>query len=105
MARIAQRGSAGHRPRRAHVQSPSRSRRRRIFLALVFGSSSRDGDRPISAPVRSADEIEAVIAGLGRDPPGGIVTGFDGYLMVNRGTVFALAARNKVPAVCPIRVF
>jgi putative ABC transport system substrate-binding protein len=34
-----------------------------------------------------------------------MVTGFDGYLMVNREAVFASAARNKVPVVCASRPF
>jgi putative ABC transport system substrate-binding protein len=71
-----------------------------------FAAAARGiGIEPISAPVRSPDEIEAVVAGLARDPPGGLVTGLDGFVFVNRGTIFASAARDKVPAVSTIRAF
>jgi putative ABC transport system substrate-binding protein len=71
-----------------------------------FAAAARQfGIEAISAQVGSAEEIEAVVAELGRDPRGGIVTGFDGFLMVNRQTIFASATRNKVPVVCASRPF
>jgi putative ABC transport system substrate-binding protein len=54
---------------------------------------------PITAPVRSDAEIEAVITGLGGQPAGGLVVMNDGFMFVHRSQIISVARRNKVPAV------
>jgi putative ABC transport system substrate-binding protein len=54
---------------------------------------------PITAPVRSDAEIEAVITTLGREPRGGVVVMPESFLLVHRAPIILLAARNNVPAV------
>jgi len=60
---------------------------------------------PMQAPVRNADEIDAIVSALGRNPPGGIVTGIDRFLFIHRATIFSSASQNKVPVVCTARAF
>jgi putative ABC transport system substrate-binding protein len=59
---------------------------------------------PIAAPVHDDGDIEKVIASLGREPGGGLVVQTDTFLVVHRATVITQAARNKVPAMYPLRI-
>jgi putative tryptophan/tyrosine transport system substrate-binding protein len=54
---------------------------------------------PITAPVHSDAEIEAVMISLGRNPRGGLVVMPSGFNSVHRATTIFLAAQNNVPAV------
>jgi putative tryptophan/tyrosine transport system substrate-binding protein len=53
----------------------------------------------VIARVHNDAEIEQVITGLGREPGGGLVVVPDGFMVVHRAAIIALAARNNVPAV------
>lgn len=59
---------------------------------------------PIAAPVHNDDDIEKVITSLGRKPGGGLIVETDSFLVVHRATVIIQAARNKVPAMYPLRI-
>jgi len=59
---------------------------------------------PIAAPVHNDGDIEKVITSLGREPGGGLVVETDTFLVVHRATVITQAARNKVPAMYPLRI-
>jgi putative ABC transport system substrate-binding protein len=63
------------------------------------------GMRPIVSPVRSIAEMEAAVAALRGAPQAAVVTGFDGFLTVNRKIMISLAARNDVPAIYARRAF
>jgi putative ABC transport system substrate-binding protein len=55
---------------------------------------------PISAPVHTDADIEAVITELGHEPQGGLVVMADGgFNSIHRVSIISLAARNHVPAV------
>jgi len=56
---------------------------------------------PITAPVRSDVEIEAVIIALGREPGGGLVVVPDTFMLTHRAPIISAAVRNDVPAVYP----
>jgi putative ABC transport system substrate-binding protein len=60
---------------------------------------------PITAPVHSDTEIEAVITSLGRERGGGLVVPPDSFTTTHRGLIILLAARNNVPAVYPVSDF
>jgi putative ABC transport system substrate-binding protein len=53
----------------------------------------------VIARVHNDAEIEQVITGLGREPGGGLIVVPDGFMVVHRAAIIALAARNNVPAV------
>jgi putative ABC transport system substrate-binding protein len=50
-------------------------------------------------PVHSAAEIEQALAGLGREPGGGLIVMPDNFAAVNRGLIIAEAAKQQVPAI------
>lgn len=54
---------------------------------------------PVQAPVRNADEIDAIVSALGRNPPGGIVTGTDRFLFIHRAIIFSSAAQEGASCV------
>jgi putative ABC transport system substrate-binding protein len=58
-----------------------------------------------AAPVRSDDEIEAMIAGLSREERAGLLVLPGAFSNVHRGTIISLAARHRVPAIYPYRFF
>jgi putative ABC transport system substrate-binding protein len=60
---------------------------------------------PITAPVRSYEEIETAIMTLGREPGGGLVVMPDVFLGGHRAPIILAAARNNVPAVFPSSSF
>ena len=53
----------------------------------------------VIARVHNDAEIEQVIIALGREPGGGLIVVPDGFMVVHRAAIIALAARNNVPAV------
>jgi putative ABC transport system substrate-binding protein len=54
---------------------------------------------PITAPVRSDEEIETAIIALGREPGGGLVVMPDLFMTAHRAPLILAAARNNIPAV------
>ena len=55
--------------------------------------------------VRDADEIERGITAFARSSNGGLIVPGSALVVVHRKLIIALAARHKLPAVYPIRVF
>jgi putative ABC transport system substrate-binding protein len=58
-----------------------------------------------TAPIRTKDEIEGVIATQARNPGGGLIVPPDPSNVVNRDLIIALAARYNVPAIYSGRLF
>jgi putative ABC transport system substrate-binding protein len=54
---------------------------------------------PVIAVVHSDADIEAVIAGLGREPGGGLVVTPSVFMLNRRASIIALASRHKAPAI------
>jgi putative ABC transport system substrate-binding protein len=68
------------------------------FLGSFEAAAQSLGVEPITAHVRSDDEIEAMITSLGGGQSG-LVIMTDSFMGVHRGTVISLAARTKVPVI------
>jgi putative tryptophan/tyrosine transport system substrate-binding protein len=76
------------------------------YFLPTFDAAARSFNvEPIVAPVRSEAEIDADITSLAREPRGGFVVETDGFMVVHRALIVALAAQNKVPAVYPLLPF
>ncbi len=67
--------------------------------AAVFGLAVTDGGAENEADLDRAMETFA------RGPHGGLVVAFDAFNTVHRGRIIDLAARYRLPAVYPLRVF
>ena len=69
------------------------------FLPAFEAAARSFKVEPITAPVHSDAEIEAVIASLGREPGGGLVVPGDIFPIVHRERIILLATRKNIPAV------
>jgi putative ABC transport system substrate-binding protein len=69
------------------------------FLGPFEAAAKSFGVEAIRTPARSDAEIETIIAGLGREPGSGLVVMTDGFMVVHRGSIISLTARNLVPAI------
>jgi putative tryptophan/tyrosine transport system substrate-binding protein len=56
-----------------------------------------------AAPVRNTAEIEEAIAGLGREPGGGLIVPGDAFTIVHHQLFIRLAQQHRVPAVYVLR--
>jgi putative ABC transport system substrate-binding protein len=59
----------------------------------------------ISAPVRNESELDSVIAAQAREPNSGLVVMPDSFLIAHRLETISLAARYRLPAIYPYRLF
>jgi putative tryptophan/tyrosine transport system substrate-binding protein len=59
----------------------------------------------IVAPVRSTSELESVVAAQAHEPNGGLIVMPDTFTTEHRSEITSLAARYRLPAVYPYRVF
>jgi putative ABC transport system substrate-binding protein len=59
----------------------------------------------IVAPVHDTSELESVVAAQGHEPNGGLIVMPDTFTTGHRSEITSLAARYRLPAVYPYRVF
>jgi putative tryptophan/tyrosine transport system substrate-binding protein len=76
------------------------------YFLPAFDTAARSlGVAPLRAPVHNGEDIERAITGLASEPGGGLIAMADGFLLVHRATVIALAARHKLPLVAWTRAW
>jgi len=68
------------------------------YLRAVDSVAAKLRVNVFPAKVASAQEIEAVIAGLGREPGSGLMLLPEGFMSVHHKLIVAMAAQHKVPA-------
>jgi putative ABC transport system substrate-binding protein len=73
------------------------------YLKPLETAASKIDVKAFAAPVRSDSDIEAVVAGLGRDPGGGLIGMTDIFMAVHRKTVIDLTAQHKIPLMYYLR--
>jgi putative tryptophan/tyrosine transport system substrate-binding protein len=96
---------APHVNRVAFIFNPNTAPYAELFVKPFKGAAGSLNVAPITAPVRDASEIEAVVATLAREPNGGFIVMPDVFLLARRAEVAALAARYRLPAIYPFRAF
>lgn len=74
-----------------------------FFLTSFYAAAKSLAVEAIKAPVRSADEIERLIASIG--PRAGLVVTTDSFLAVHRGTIISSVTLNRVPAIFDAALF
>jgi ABC-type uncharacterized transport system substrate-binding protein len=75
------------------------------FFRSVKETGKTLGIETTAAPVRDNAEIETVVAGVGRDPAGGLVFPPDTFMTARRKVVVDLAAHHRVPCIYANRSF
>ena len=70
-----------------------------------FSAMASFGVELIPAGLRNAGEIERAVTAFTRIPNGGLIVTRTTEAIMHRGSIIALAARHRLPAVYPLRVF
>ena len=73
------------------------------YLKPLGTAASKINVKTFAASVRSDPDIEAVIAGLARDPGGGVIAMTDSFMGVHRKAVIELTARHEIPLMYYLR--
>ena len=96
---------APHVTRVAVVFNPNTAPFAKLFQAPVEAASPSFSVTPIHVGPRSTEDLESMIGGLAREPNGGLMVLPDVSTVNHRGLIVALAARHRLPAVYPFRLF
>jgi len=75
------------------------------YLDTFRSAASAFAIEAIDAPVHSIEDIEAVMAKLGREAGAGLFVMSDTSMVVYRKTIYSLAERFRLPTIYPYRVF
>jgi ABC-type uncharacterized transport system substrate-binding protein len=95
-------------PRVARVAllfNPATATYAEYYLNPFKAAAASFGVEAIVAPVRATSELESVVAALARPPNGGLIAMPDSFLNARRAEITSLAARYRLPAVYPFRMF
>ena len=75
------------------------------FLNPFKAAAASFAVEAIAAPVRDTSELESVVAAQAREPNGGLIVMPDSFTDLHRAEITSLAARYRLPAVYPRRIF
>jgi len=74
-------------------------------MSAIEAAAASFNMKALEAPAHNRAEIEAAISALAHEPAGGVIAMSDGFTVVHRELIVALAARHRLPAVYPFRFF
>jgi putative ABC transport system substrate-binding protein len=75
------------------------------FVRVVEATAPSFGMQPFAAGVRDPGELERSVSDFAAKPAGGLVILPDAFTVGHRDAIVALAARHRLPAIYPMRVF
>jgi putative ABC transport system substrate-binding protein len=75
------------------------------FMRVAEAAAPSFGVEPIAAGVRDEGELERAVADCAAKPAGGLIVLPDAFTTNHRELIVPLAARHRLPAVYPLRVF
>jgi putative ABC transport system substrate-binding protein len=75
------------------------------FLKAFKAAAESFAVEAIIAPVYDISELEAVVAAHAREPNGGLIVMPSAFATIHRMAIISLAARYRLPAVYPFRLF
>jgi len=76
-----------------------------FFIRVAEAAAPSFGVEPIAAGVHDDGELERAVADFAAKPAGGLIILPDSFTTGHRNLIIALAARYRLPAVYPLRVF
>ena len=95
-------------PRIARVAAlfnPATARYAEYYLGPLKAAAASFAVEASAAPVQDISEIEPIIAAQAREPNGGLIVMPDTFMNEHRSEITSLAARYRLPAIYPYRVF
>ena len=96
---------APHVARAAFLFNPTTAPYSDYYLSRFKVAAPQFGVEAIAAPVHNASELSSAIAAQGRGPSGGLIVMPETSMAFHRAEIVSLAARYRVPTVCPYRHF
>jgi putative tryptophan/tyrosine transport system substrate-binding protein len=75
------------------------------YLKLLKDAAAKFAVEATTAPVRDRSELGPVIARLAGEPNAGLIVVPDSFSIAHRAEIASLAARSRLPAVYPFRLF
>ncbi|HZK91554.1 MAG TPA: ABC transporter substrate-binding protein [Stellaceae bacterium] len=75
------------------------------FLRALEDAGRPLGVASIAAPIHREAELASVVADFAREPRGGLVVLPDDFTVIHREEIVASAARHRLPALYPVRLF
>src|SRR5262245_1941598 len=91
--------------RAAFLFNPATTPYRDIYVSPLKAAAASLGLEAIAAPVHDGSELESVVGAQARGPNSGLIVMPDGFMNVHRVEIISLAARHRLPTVCPWRFF
>ena len=75
------------------------------FLRTLEDTGRSLGVTPIATPIHSDTELATTVAVFARQPRGGLIVLADDFTITHREEIVAAAARHRLPALYPVRLF
>ena len=75
------------------------------YFRAITAPATALGVEPIRAAVHDIDDVQRVIAAMSEKPGGGLIIPPDPVTLGNRAAVIAAAAKYRLPAIYPFRVY
>jgi putative ABC transport system substrate-binding protein len=91
--------------RAAVIFNPDTAPYYKLYMGASEAAVASLAMKIFEAPAHNRAEIEAAISALAREPGGGVIAMSDGFTVVHRDLIIALAARYRLPTAYPFRFF
>src|SRR5262249_11006540 len=91
--------------RAAVIFNPDTAPYYKLYMSSIEAAAASLVMTAFEPPAPSGTEIEAAISALAREPAGGVIAMSDGFTVIHRDLIIALAARYRLPAAYPFRFF
>ena len=96
---------APHVDRVALLLNPATATYAESYLNAFKAAAASVGVQAVAAPVHDRSEFDAVIAAQAREPNSGLIVLADTFTVFHRVEITSLAARYRLPAIYPFRLF
>jgi putative ABC transport system substrate-binding protein len=91
--------------RAAVIFNPDTAPYYKLYMGASEAAVASLAMKVFEAPAHNRAEIEAAVSALAREPGGGVIAMSDGFTVVHRDLIIALAARYRLPTAYPYRFF
>ena len=75
------------------------------YFRAIAAPATALGVEPVRAAVHDIDDVQRIIAAMSERPGGGLIIPSDPVTLSNRAVVIAAAAKYRLPAIYPFRVY
>jgi putative tryptophan/tyrosine transport system substrate-binding protein len=89
----------------AFLYNPTTATYAEYYLKPFKAAAASLAVEAIALPARDPSELESVVATYAREPNGGLIVMPDTFNDAHRPEITSLAARYRLPAVCPLRFY